>query len=90
MLAMVTLSMWLKPSQADRRQARLFTDEFDMASRFSEDNYELRPINDSYYIRISANNSNWTRYLDQARNAAKRGTANFTMATAVSSTSRYG
>jgi len=48
LLAMMVLSLYLKPSRADKRQAHLFTDEFDMASRFSEDNYELSLIRVSH------------------------------------------
>ena len=34
--------------------------------------FEIKPINESYYIRISANNTNWTNYMAQARNSIKR------------------
>ena len=37
-----------------------------------EDHFEIRPINYSYYIRISADNHNWTNYMSQARKSIGR------------------
>ena len=37
-----------------------------------ENNFEIKPINNSYYIRTSANNFNWTNYMQQARLSVPR------------------
>ena len=40
-----------------------------------EDHFELRPVNHTYYIRISADNKNWWRYVQQARHFGNSGLA---------------
>tara|TARA_B110000908_G_C10268367_1_gene467215 strand:+ start:912 stop:20987 length:20076 start_codon:yes stop_codon:yes gene_type:complete len=37
-----------------------------------ENHFEIKPINDSYYIRTSADNLNWTNYMQQARLSVPR------------------
>lgn len=58
-----------------------------------EDHFELRPVNNTYYIRISANNKNWHRYVQQARhfgNSGQTGAADhFTVGTTDISVNRY-
>ena len=58
-----------------------------------EDHFELRPVNHTYYIRISANNKNWHRYVQQARHFGNSGQesakAHFTVGTTSITNAKY-
>ena len=45
-----------------------------------ENNFDINPVNESYYVRISANNKNWLNYKLQALKADTRKTATLTFA----------